>query len=154
VSDAGILGLREAALVYAGSTRMCSDEMALWQAADAYVRSRTWPHGPEGRLRLEIANLREIIADRLPDVEPREGPNECAICGAESGQRHVELSHYAEGMRQVIDLRFHRDGSACACDPRCDCHPPERSESTAEITRRGSVHLETCPAFALGWSAR
>jgi 8-oxo-dGTP diphosphatase len=41
----------------------------------------------------------------------------------------------------------HRDGSDCTCDPRCDCHPPERREDTAEVQKRGSFHLRTCPAF-------
>jgi 8-oxo-dGTP diphosphatase len=49
--------------------------------------------------------------------------------------------------QQRVLLTKHRDGSDCTCDPRCDCHPPERREDTAEIQKRGSFHLRTCPAF-------
>ncbi len=42
----------------------------------------------------------------------------------------------------------HRDGSDCTCDPRCNCHPPERNEDPAEVQKRGSFHLRTCPCFA------
>jgi len=56
--------------------------------------------------------------------------------------------------RKVYDVQVahakHRDGSDCTCDPRCVCHPAERSEDLTEVQKRGSFHLRTCPAFVPG----
>lgn len=39
----------------------------------------------------------------------------------------------------------HDDGSPCACDPGCNCHPPTRNEDPIVTGERGSWHLDTCP---------
>jgi hypothetical protein len=44
-----------------------------------------------------------------------------------------------------VSSEVHPDGTPCACDPGCSCHPPTRNEDPIVTGERGSWHLDSCP---------
>lgn len=58
-----------------------------------------------------------------------------SVPGAEAAWRSV----------MGVSSEVHPDGTPCACDPDCTCHPPTRNEDPIVTGERGSWHLDSCP---------